>query len=181
MSNTETLLVPIDFSDCALALTQHAAVYALRLDAKVVLMHSIEAPQGLASDVLVKPAPDDEPVPIGTHMRIGAEARMPVYLQKLREQGVESSVRVVEGPPAESILEVAEEVGASMIIMGTHARRGIRRVLMGSVAESVVRQAQVPVLTIRNIHKPSCPAVNCGVCRSGITDEVMVAQAELDG
>jgi universal stress protein A len=56
---------------------------------------------------------------------------------------------VAEGDPAEMILRVAEEVHADLIVMGTHGRTGLSRLLMGSVAEQVVRRAPCPVLTMK--------------------------------
>jgi len=57
--------------------------------------------------------------------------------------------RVITGYAAEEILAEAEKCGAGMIVMGTHGRTGIRRILFGSVAEKVVKAADCPVLTIR--------------------------------
>ena len=54
---------------------------------------------------------------------------------------------MVEGDPRERILSAARELDADMIAMGTHARRGLSRVFMGSVAEAVVRTSEIPVLT----------------------------------
>jgi len=56
------------------------------------------------------------------------------------------------GDPRDLIIDVARELGADLIITGTHGRRGVRRALIGSIAESVVRTAPCPVLTIRE-HK----------------------------
>lgn len=56
---------------------------------------------------------------------------------------------IVEGNPHEEILEYVSEHDIDMVVMGTHGRTGIDRVVMGSVAERVVRQSPVPVLTVR--------------------------------
>jgi nucleotide-binding universal stress UspA family protein len=57
--------------------------------------------------------------------------------------------RSLKGSPAEAIVDCAKEVGADFIVMGTHGRTGLARVLMGSVAEAVVRQAPCPVVTVK--------------------------------
>jgi nucleotide-binding universal stress UspA family protein len=62
---------------------------------------------------------------------------------------INASGRVVTGYAAEEILDVAEAEKVDMIIMGTHGRKGIDRILFGSVAEKVVKSASMPVLTIR--------------------------------
>jgi len=57
--------------------------------------------------------------------------------------------RIVRGTPSKEIVRTADDVGADLIVMGTHGRGGIDRLLLGSVAERVVRSSQVPVLTVR--------------------------------
>ena len=78
----------------------------------------------------------------------GAEKAM---LQFVAENfdGVEATAEIVVGYAAEEIISVAEKIGADMIIMGTHGRKGIDRILFGSVAEKVVMNSRIPVLTIR--------------------------------
>jgi nucleotide-binding universal stress UspA family protein len=75
-------------------------------------------------------------------------------LTQLRGLKVDPTVRVEyraeEGRPADEILVVAREVRADLIVMGTHGRSGIRRVVMGSVAETVNRRASCPVVTVRS-------------------------------
>ena len=57
--------------------------------------------------------------------------------------------RLTDGEPYAEILRVAEDDGCDLIVMGTHGRKGLRRLLMGSVAEQVVRQASCPVMTVK--------------------------------
>lgn len=57
--------------------------------------------------------------------------------------------RIVRGTPSKEIVRTADDVGADLVVMGTHGRGGIGRLLLGSVAERVVRSSQVPVLTVR--------------------------------
>jgi nucleotide-binding universal stress UspA family protein len=70
--------------------------------------------------------------------------------QMIRESGVLDVIEVTrEGHPAEEIVKYAKEAGIDLIVMGTHGRRGLDRILLGSVAEEVVRTADVPVMTVR--------------------------------
>jgi len=64
-------------------------------------------------------------------------------------EGVGTERRMLEGGPAREIVAYAEESGADLVVMGTHGRGGINRILLGSVAERVVRRSPVPVLTVR--------------------------------
>jgi len=65
------------------------------------------------------------------------------------ERGVDVETRIVEGMPSRTICEHADSEGCDLIVMGTHGRGGIDRLLMGSVTERVVRTAEPPVLTVR--------------------------------
>lgn len=78
----------------------------------------------------------------------GAERSMSDFLAECFT-GIESKGVVVVGYAAEEILAIAESEQADMIIMGTHGRKGIDRILFGSVAEKVVKSSSCPVLTIR--------------------------------
>ncbi len=65
------------------------------------------------------------------------------------DENVEYEHRLLLGDPAEMIVQLAEQEKADLIVMGTHGRSGLSRLLMGSVAEAVVRQAPCPVLTVK--------------------------------
>lgn len=80
------------------------------------------------------------------------------------ESGVPYTVRVVAheegGNPADVIIFMARELAASLVVVGTHGRKGVERLLMGSVAEAVVRGASCPVLVVRPIaHEPVAPGI----------------------
>ncbi len=68
--------------------------------------------------------------------------------------GVDATGFIYEGKAAEKIVELAQEQGADMIVMGTHAREGLDRLFFGSVANEVVKSAKCPVMTIRPEKKP---------------------------
>jgi nucleotide-binding universal stress UspA family protein len=68
--------------------------------------------------------------------------------ETLRREGFETSTSVVVGDAAPAIVEQAANGGADLVIVGTHGRRGIDRLVLGSVAEVVVRQARCPVQTV---------------------------------
>lgn len=68
---------------------------------------------------------------------------------RLRASGVEAAGRVMDGRADEAIVAAAEETGADLIVMGSHGRSGLKRILLGSVAERVIGQAECPVLVVR--------------------------------
>ncbi len=69
--------------------------------------------------------------------------------QILQKAGFNASSRVIVGDTRASILDVASECGADLIVLGSHGRKGLRRFLLGSIAESVARNAQCSVLIVR--------------------------------
>ena len=70
-------------------------------------------------------------------------------ISKYADSGISIETKVLEGYPSAALLEVAKNEKADLIVMGSHGRTGLRRLWLGSVAESVVREATIPVLIIR--------------------------------
>jgi len=77
------------------------------------------------------------------------EAAVERVVELCSEAGVDVETAVVDGAPSRKIVEYADDEDCDLIVMGTHGRGGIDRLLLGSVAERVVRAAEVPVLTVR--------------------------------
>ncbi len=139
------ILCPIDFSvesDTALDCTEFLAG---KFTAKVTVIHAerFEVPLEFTSaqvDGLVTEMNKLKKEAV-KHLRSYAEARCPSLV---------ADYRVIENSPVEAILSQAEANDVDLIVMGTTGKSGMRRFTMGSVAESVTRQAKVPVLTIRD-------------------------------
>jgi nucleotide-binding universal stress UspA family protein len=87
-----------------------------------------------------------------------ARAGLDAWLAKLRHPGVKARSRVVEGSAALRILEVAREEGSDLVVVGTHGRTAMGRVLLGSIADRIVRAAPRPVVTVRPQPAGSRPA-----------------------
>jgi len=160
------VLVPTDFSETASHALRLAIEEAKLHGAKITLLHVV-APRALTGVYYVNtvPGPADafDPAVSG---RVGAPGPLEpatvvrhdpgdVALMQLHDLipypcrdswGAEVAV----GSPAETIVRVAEEQTADLIVMGTHGRTGIQHALLGSVAEKVVRLAPCPVLTVRH-------------------------------
>ena len=111
--------------------------------------HCISCHHGSARGVIT--APSSSPT----------DDERPLQLDKYREQqaarGVQAGTCLVEGQPALAIVEHAEKRKAMMLVLGTHGRSGFRHLLIGSVAERVVRMATVPVLTV-HLEQPQLTA-----------------------
>jgi len=92
-----------------------------------------------------------------------AEAGLDGWLGPAREAGLKVRGRLAEGAPAGRILEVAREENSDLVVVGTHGRTGLGRVLLGSVADRLVRTASGPVLTVRSL--PTAAAGSPGLTR----------------
>ena len=139
------ILHPTDFSECAEQAQALAVDLAGRLNGEVILLQVlVEAPlygEGVLSSTRVQSVYDAQ--------RTWAEETLEVRVTDLRQRGIKARWRLQAGVPFETIVRVAEEEQAGMIVMGTHGRSGLNRVLLGSVAERVIRLAPCPVLTVR--------------------------------
>jgi nucleotide-binding universal stress UspA family protein len=137
------ILVPVDFSDSAMAAIDHAAGLASANGASVDMLHCYPASMAAMP-------PYGPPLPEITHqaLRDAAQARISAARDRLREAGVEVRAHISADVPSRAIVEAAKELEADLIVMGTKGLGGIRHVLLGSVAERTVRAAHCPVITV---------------------------------
>jgi len=158
----EKILVPIDYSDHSYQALRWGASLAELYGAQLLLLHVLPK----AIEEVSKDIPTHEWVPYyyegmgsGTEpfrverivIDLVEEARTRLYdlaAKDLRET-LPVEVRAAVGKPAAEILRVAHEEAVDLIVMGTHGRTGVRHVLLGSVAEKIVRSATCPVFTVR--------------------------------
>lgn len=149
MIQIRCILVPTDFTPCSQRAISYAAELARRFDAEVVLVHAIEAPLNLPPHTLVHIDAQGLSMPIMDYVREAADRRMGAALEELTLAKVRARSVVEVGDVRDVALAQAERLPADLIVMGTNGRTGLRHLLIGSVAEDVVRRAPVPVLTIR--------------------------------
>lgn len=144
-----TLLVPIDFSDNAKRALEWAYWMAVRMDARIRLLHVAEL-QTVAIPEMPANMFDEE------ESQALAAAKDLIADMGLDEDRIDIEITSANlyRPPARVIQEVALRIGVRMIVMGTHGRRGFRRLLLGSVTEEVVRHASCPVLVVQLSKKP---------------------------
>ncbi len=172
------VLVPVDFSACSHEVAAEAARLARGIGAEVVFLHVVATPGGLPGDVLVRPDPSGPTVSVKEWLEGEAARELPIYLRSMNMLGVPARTEVRLGTVTETILTAARELGARYIVMGTHGRTGLARMVLGSVAEEVLRQSICPVLTIRSIHRDDCAAGSCATCTSGRLNAIAQADAE---
>jgi nucleotide-binding universal stress UspA family protein len=126
------ILVTTDLSEYSLASLEYASSFGILYSSSLYLVHVVDHHEG-------------------HHVRTDSEARK--ALTNFVEKHISPDVPLIPvvrfGDPADEIRTFAEEEGIDLIVMATHGRTGFRHILMGSVAERVVRHSAVPVLTVK--------------------------------
>jgi len=135
----KTILFPTDFSLASDAALPHAEALAKQAGARLLIVHVEEPPLAYGGGELYYglPEPSSERI-----LKMLEEV-------KPKDASVPFTHRLTMGDPAGEIVRIAEDEGAEMIVLGTHGRTGVTRLLMGSVAEAVVRRAPCPVQVYR--------------------------------
>jgi len=144
------ILVPVDFSAHSDRAMRYAATLASQVGASVELLHIVEdISYGAFSEVYVPSMPDL----IQETVNDGVE-RLNSMQAAVFPHGADVATAVFVGRPASAIVDHAGTGGFDLIVMGTHGRTGLSHMLMGSVAERLVRTAPCPVLTVRPAAPP---------------------------
>ena len=135
----KTILFPTDFSTVGDAAMEMATSLARDTDAVLLIVHVEEAPMVYGGGDWYYGPPEPSTPQLEKMLEEVAPTQPTVVCER----------RLVTGEPADAIIRVAKEEDVDFIVMGTHGRTGITRLLMGSVAEAVVRRAPCPVLTFK--------------------------------
>lgn len=133
------ILVPVDFEPVSHQAIALAKELAPALSAELVLLHVYDLP--------LYTYPGFDPAPIASYLTDIAGAAQVALEQLATSSGVPRTV-LRQGEVSGAVIAVARELGARMVVMGTHGRRGLLHALHGSLAERVVRECPVPVLTL---------------------------------
>jgi universal stress protein A len=142
----KNILVPIDFSDCSKKALRYAVPLAKQHGATVTLLHVVRTPI----------YPGDEYVdfaPIEADIRKGAEKELASLAIEEIPGTVKETTVIRNGSPTLEIIDSAKALAADLIVISTHGRTGLKHVLLGSVAEHVVREAPCPVLVVREVER----------------------------
>ncbi len=143
------ILVPLDGSELAEKALPHAEELARRFGARLILFSVVESVVVYSQPGVVGPI-------VSVTFNIEEEIeKTKGYLGnvagKLRQAGLDASTEVRQGDAASQICDFAREIGAELIVMSTHGRSGVRRWVYGSVADRVLRGANVPILLVRAV------------------------------
>lgn len=146
MREIKKILCAVDLSEHSRAVAEYTTIIAKATGATVVVVYT--APS-LSQYVGFHVPPNTIENFVG-EIVTGAEKSMEAFVTE-NFPGIDAKGQVLIGYAAEEIINRAEDEKADMIIMGTHGRKGIDRILFGSVAEKVVKNAKQPVLTVRPV------------------------------
>lgn len=135
------LLAALDFSDVTQRVVDEAASLAQAFGAELILIHvAAPDPDFVGYDAGPETVRDARASELRTEHR-----RLQEIADGLRERGIPSKALLIQGPTIEKILDEAAQSGAGTIVIGSHGHGALRRVLLGSVSEGVVRAATCPV------------------------------------
>ncbi|HUY18790.1 MAG TPA: universal stress protein [Candidatus Binataceae bacterium] len=142
----ERILVPIDFSEPSLAVLDDAVEFSRPYEARLTILYVVEGGSS-ASPLLV------DGTALGEREKTAAEKKLARLAEQIAKRGIECITLLRFGVAHAEILATAKRIKANLIIMSTHGRTGLAHVLIGSVAERVVREATCPVMTIRTAER----------------------------
>jgi nucleotide-binding universal stress UspA family protein len=145
MLSWKRIFCAVDFSPPSRRALRVAADLAARVDAKLTVLHVRDVPSVPIAELAAAPPPDAveraryEAARLLESARLEAEALAPGRV----------AAELLEGEPAWEVVKYAASRGADLLVVGTHGRTGVRRFMMGSIAERVLREAPCPVLAVR--------------------------------
>ncbi|HTT70506.1 MAG TPA: universal stress protein [Anaeromyxobacteraceae bacterium] len=133
---------PVDFSDPSRRALAEAGYLAAALDGELTVIH-VHEPDPAPVETLRPPLAEQ------ASLRPGLERRLQAWAQEAGPAARPCASRVLVGNPTLEILRFVQAEGVDVLVMGTHGRKGLRHMLLGSVAERVIRDAPCPVLVVR--------------------------------
>ncbi len=138
MLRISTILHPTDYSDLSRPAFELACALARDYSAELIICHVEPAPTAVVNGMVIE-------------ISIGELAKLTAQLEQVKpdDRGIRVTHKLLRGDPASEIIRLAEKVKADLIVLGTHGRGGFSRLILGSVAEGVMRLAPCPVLTVK--------------------------------
>ncbi|MDH3504948.1 MAG: universal stress protein [Nitrospirota bacterium] len=137
------VVLPLEFSDCSMEAYEYAVQIAKWFDAPLTLVHAIE-PLSYSLDFTLT-----HPLQEKTN-RDKVEKRLADLTAVLTEQGLSARYELLDKPTVDGILETSAIQQADLIVMGSHGRKGLTRIILGSTAYKVLEQSPYPVLTVKS-------------------------------
>ena len=150
MSTFRRILMATDFSEASLAAWDRALLLAADNGADLFVVHAYDPPNTFHTGGIA-PGHYEE---WDQAVRTAANEKLDLLVAQARKAGIRAHRSVEAGNADEAVTKAAKDLEADLIVMGTHGRRGVSRMLLGSVAARVVATAPCPVLTVRVSERP---------------------------
>ncbi len=148
MQEVKRILVPVDFSGCSRLALSRATELAKAFGATIDILHVWEAPAFVAPEAMVGVSGGTQT--LADLAREHAATAMEEFVSAAQDEGVPVGETIIkQGDPAKVIVETADSGNYDLVALGTHGRTGLSHLLLGSVAEKVVRRSRRPVLSVR--------------------------------
>lgn len=144
MKTIKTILVPIDLSDSSVLVLESAVSLASQLNSKLIVIHAVPM-TAIAMPIEGQAVYNEEMI---EEVLDESRKSLSEFLQNNADPKLDIAEHVVLGEPTIEINTFAEKNGCDLIIMGTHGRTGLKHLLMGSVAEHVLRHSNIPVMSV---------------------------------
>jgi len=141
MKGIEKIIVPVDFLDYTNQVAEYAMYVAQKLNAAVFFVHVVEDAHVYGDFA------DPSLESYASRVADRAEARMKKLIDMCKESVSGCEGKIYRGDITDSIIQCAKEQGGDLIVIGTHGRKGLEKMWLGSVAERVVKNAPCPTLT----------------------------------
>ena len=146
----QRIMIPVDYSENSKAALNYGADLAVSFGASLDIIHVWDRPTYLTDAVMVS-RPGEAHKPIGELIRENAQHDMNEFLAQVNlPSGVPVSSRLLAGEPASALLAEMKKGEHDLVVLSTHGRTGFAHLLLGSIAEKLVRLSPIPVLTVPN-------------------------------
>ncbi|NPB10047.1 MAG: universal stress protein [Thermodesulfobacteria bacterium] len=148
MAEIKTILFPTDFTQASERVLPYARYLAEKLEAKIIVLFVVEELAKYAHFYVPHSALDN----LEAELMESAKKKMEIFMEDHFSDFPQAESLVLRGDVPEEIVKTAEEKNVDLIVMGTHGRKGLEKILLGSVTERVIKKAPCPVMTV-NPHR----------------------------
>jgi len=143
----KNILVPTDFSKYSVKALELAVDVAKHNNAKIHLLHVVDIVQQCAADYCL---PSADVISLRSQIKKVTDANLKKMMDRFKKDGVQILGDIKEGVPYEEIMKAQKAKKADLIVMSAHGRTGLKKYLMGSVAEKVIKAAPVNVVVVKS-------------------------------
>ena len=144
MKKIEKILFPVDFSELSPKIVPYVITMADKLDAEVHIIFVVRQLENYRSIFVSHISVEN----FETEIVLGAETKMDEFVEEFFKSIVRPKTKILIGDIVEEIIKYIKAKGIDLVIIGTHGRKGMDRIILGSIADRVIKSAPVPVLSV---------------------------------